>query len=273
MEPSTDGKNLRRRGPTWADVVEGPPGLHPLPGEAVDSKVHDSLEESQPDQSRQEQDRGPKPTEDEGLEVPKPGSRLERAVSFGRGRIEQPEGYVAMIVEKIERKRKVPQYRAIYGEMCEVLLTPPTQGVLTDADLELRRLQAGDVVEILDKTVSSFNDVKTTWVMARRLDRKKVQPVLPVLVARVQSVDLNSGEACVTGMSYLVDIQVEEGEVNDEVKLQVGRTFCFVPSFDEYGDLLPISWSRARAFDGAETPEEQGKDAGTSGEDIAENFH
>ena len=239
MEPSTDGKNLRRSGPTWADVVNGPPGLHPLPGENVESKGHDSLEESQSDQSRQEQDRGPKPTEDEGLEVPKPGSRLERAVSFGRGRIEQPEGYVAMIVEKIERKRKVPQYRAIYGEMCEVLLTPPTQGVLTDADLELRRLQAGDVVEILDKTVSSFNDVKTTWVMVRRLDRRKVQQLLPVLVARVQSVDLNRGEACVTGISYLVDIKVEEGEVNEEVQLQVGMTFCFVPGLTRMGTSCP----------------------------------
>ena len=197
MEPSTDGKKLRRRGPTWVDVVDGPPGLHPLPGENEDSKVHDGLEKSQSSQSRQGQDSGPKPTEDEGLEIPKPGSRLERAVSFGRGRIERPEGHVAMIVEKIERKRLVPQCRAIYGEMSEVLLTPPTQGVLTDADLELRRLKAGDVVEILDKTVSSFNDVKTTWIMVRRLDRKEVQPVLPVLGARVQSVDLNSGEACV----------------------------------------------------------------------------
>ena len=73
MEPSTDGKKLRRRGPTWADVVDSLPGLHPLPGEKEDSKVHDSLEESLTDQSRQEQDRGPKPTEDEGLEIPKPG--------------------------------------------------------------------------------------------------------------------------------------------------------------------------------------------------------
>jgi len=256
MEPSTDGKKLRRRRVRWADVAEGPPGLHPFPEDEEDSKVHDSLEESQTDQSRQEQDRGPKPTEDEGMEIPKPGSRLEKAVSFGRGRIEQPEGYVAMIVEKIKRKRSVPQYRAIVGEMSEVLLTPPTQGVLTDADLELRRLKAGDVVEILDKTVSSFNDVKTTWVMVRRLDRRKVQQLLPVLVARVQSVDLNRGEACVTGISYLVDIKFEEGEVNEEVKLQVGRTFCFVPSFDVNGDLLPISWRSAMAFDEEETPEE-----------------
>ena len=273
MEPSTDGKKLRRRRARWSDVADGPPGLHPFPGEKVDSKVHDSLEEGQLDQSRQEQDRGPKPTEDEGLEVPKPGSRLERAVSFGRGRIEQPEGYVAMIVEKIKHKGKVPQYRAIYGEMCEVLLTPPTQGVLSHDDLELRRLQAGDVVEILDKTVSSPNDVKTTWVMVRRLDRKEVQPILPVLGARVQSVGLNSGEACVTGINYLVDIKVEEGEVNAEVELQVGRTFCFVPNFNEYGDLLPISWSAAMASDVEVTPKEQGIEDGASGEDVAENFH
>ena len=44
MEPSTDGKKLRRRRVRWADLGEGPPGLHPLPGEKEDSKVHDSLE-------------------------------------------------------------------------------------------------------------------------------------------------------------------------------------------------------------------------------------
>ena len=58
-----------------------------------------------------------------------------------------------------------------------------------------------------------------------------------------------------------------------EVKLQVGETFCFVPEFDENGDLLPISWSKVMAIDKAETPEVLVKDAGMSGEDIAENFH
>ena len=244
-----------------------------MPGESAEGTGDDDSEKEQIYMVGLREVKGPRPKEDVGLEIPRPGSRLDEAVTFGRGRIEQPEGYVAMILERVYRKRQVPQYRAIYGEMCEVLLTPPTQGVLTDADLELRSLKAGDVVEILDKTESSFNDVKTTWVMVRRLDRNKVLPSLPVLVARVHSVDLSRGEASVTGMKYLVDIKVEEGEVNDEVEFKVGRTFYFVPNYDVNGDLLPISWGSAMAIDVDETPEDQDAEAGASGEDLAENFH
>ena len=46
-------------------------------------------------------------------------------------------------------------------------------------------------------------------------------------------------------MENLLEIDLEVGEVNDEVKLKVGTYFRFVPVFGEDERLLPIKWKDA----------------------------
>ena len=139
--------------------------------------------------------------EDVGGDRPRVGSHTEQAVSFAHGRREEPDFHVAMIVKRIARGRKVPHYAAIVGEAEEIRLTAPTHSSLDDEDRELLGLKVGDLVSVREKVVASFTGFKTSWVMVKRLNiERKSNPHIPVLVARVHTVDQEAGEACVVGM-------------------------------------------------------------------------
>ena len=180
--------------------------------------------------------------EDVGGDRPRVGSHTEQAVSFAHGRREEPDFLVAMIVKRIARGRKVPQYVAIVGEAEEIRLTAPTHNSLNDEERELLGLKAGDLVAVREKVVASFTGIKTSWVMVKRLNVERTNPQVPVLVARVHTAEHEAGEACVVGMDNLLEIDLEEGELNEEVKLKVGNYFRFVPVFGEDERLLPIKW-------------------------------
>ena len=91
--------------------------------------------------------------EDVGGDRPRTGSLTEQAVSFAHGRREEPDFHVAMIVKRIARGRKVPQYAAIVGEAEEIRLTAPTHSSLDDEDRELLGLKAGDLVSVRYKNI------------------------------------------------------------------------------------------------------------------------
>ena len=136
---------------------------------------------------------------------------MEQAVSFAHGRREEPDVRVAMIVKRIARGRRVPQYVAIVGEEEEIRLTAPTHSSLNDKDRELLVLHAGDLVSVREKVLASFTGIKASWVMVRRLNiETKSGPHIPVLVARVHTVEHGAGEACVVGVEDLLEIDLEE---------------------------------------------------------------
>ena len=76
------------------------------------------------------------------------GSQVEQATALASGWAEMSDGELAIVVERIERGRRVPLFRAVKGRAEEIQLTPPTGVNLSQADKDLETLHVGSVVRV-----------------------------------------------------------------------------------------------------------------------------
>ena len=186
-------------------VDDGPPGL-PREPRTRRRRQRGSREQ------RWHQQKGGGPGyvgEDADDEWPLVGSRVEQATALASGWAEMSDGELAIVVERIERGRRVPLFRAVKGRAEEIQLTPPTGVNLSQADKDLEKLHVGSVVRVREKHETKSKGVVTSWVLLE--DRTALgydQPGLPKLLGKIASVEEAPGLTRVTASICFMDKRV-----------------------------------------------------------------
>ena len=220
--------------------------------------------------------------EDDESDSPRIDSRMDKALSYAHGRIEVTDATTAIIIGRQDRGRKVLTYRAIIGEAREIDLVPPTHAKKTNEERELHRLIVGDMVQVREKVQHSFAGAESSWVMIKRT-RDCLDSDRPQMIARLQGCEPEQGVATVQGLSRPVHVCLKQSTNQEDggeflttskggVEFSVGRYFLFQPFFSESGDLLPIQWEDATAYEKGMEGEEKERTLVT-GDDLAMNFH
>ena len=95
-------------------------------------------------------------------EFPLVGSTMEEAISLARGRLEETQTELAIILERHQRGRKAPTYRAIVDVGHLITLTAPTHGNISHEEATLTWLQIGDVVKVREMEEYTFRECKSS---------------------------------------------------------------------------------------------------------------